>query len=131
MIFLELILIFPEVCDMAYIHCHHCNWGQDDFWNFKFTWKFWKFRAFGYNPLSLVIDDARWLLKPRILELDSKLSRLQGFKNPRVFSWRLLLYEWKKHIRRLFTQKWRTWESYQQDPQKKCPACNHFPLCID
>ena len=26
---------------MAYLHCHNCDWGQDDFWSFG-----------GYNPIN-------------------------------------------------------------------------------
>jgi len=33
---------------MAYLHCHNCGWGQDDFWDKK-----------GYNPFRP--DDVEWL----------------------------------------------------------------------
>ena len=63
---------------MAYIHCHSCDWSQDDFWTlrFKLTWKKWR-RSFwklgldiGYNPISKFLDDLKWLWIPRWIELD-------------------------------------------------------------
>ena len=55
---------------MAYLHCHSCEWGQDDFWRWKWTWRFWKFRPFGYNPISLMIEDIRGNLRPRYIKVN-------------------------------------------------------------
>jgi hypothetical protein len=46
---------------MAYLHCHACGWSQDDFWNWR------------YNPLTKLWDCAKWLIRPRWMELDGWL----------------------------------------------------------
>lgn len=64
---------------MAYLHCHSCDWGQDDFWSlrFRFRWKkfsksWWKLGLdFGYNPISKIINDIKWLWRPRWFSLDT------------------------------------------------------------
>jgi hypothetical protein len=63
---------------MAYLHCHSCGWEQDDFWTlcFKITWRkwrksFWKLGLdIGYNPISRLLDDLKWLWVPRWIGLD-------------------------------------------------------------
>ena len=49
-----------------YLHCHNCGWSQDDFWEWKIDWKNifkWQRRPFGYNPLSLFLQDIVTLLE--------------------------------------------------------------------
>lgn len=43
---------------MAYLHCHCCDWSQDDFWSLK------------YNPLTTLWEDIKWLCKPRWFNLE-------------------------------------------------------------
>lgn len=107
---------------MSQIHCHNCDWSQDDFWAWKWSLKFWKFRAFGYNPISLIIDDIRTFGYPCYIYLDA------GKKH----SWGVLLKEIKRHTKRLFTQKWWTCKSWNKDDNKWiCPKCKKKSLDID
>jgi Zn finger protein HypA/HybF involved in hydrogenase expression len=65
---------------MAYLHCHtkDCGWSQDDFWDLRprFRWKsykksWWKLDFdIGYNPISRMWRDIKWLWKPRWMGLD-------------------------------------------------------------
>ena len=120
---------------MAYLHCHSCDWSQDDFWDWRWTWRFWKFRPFGYNPISLMIDDIRDYIKPRYIEFDSSFAREHGFKSSKIHSWSMLLLEWKRHFKRIFNQKWWTYNSWKKDKDRPfgvvCPACKDDNFDID
>ena len=110
---------------MSYLHCHTkgCGWSQDDFWNWKFTLKFWKWnsRPFGYNPLSLIIEDVKMFSYPRFIKCENK----------KQFSWFVMLSLIKRHIKRLFTQKWWTYESFKRDVKAVCPKCGKKCFDID
>lgn len=121
---------------MAYLHCHTkgCGWSQDDFW------------AKGYNPLTKTWSDIKWLIRPRMLELDTwlvdDLTKYTGvwmwrFKaefsgQARVFSWQWLLLELKREIKCIRKQKWWTWESWKKDKATAvCPKCGLRDFDID
>ena len=61
---------------MAYLHCHTegCEWSQDDFWELfyinKWEKRWWKKIRLGYNPISKMWDDIKWLWKPKWMKLD-------------------------------------------------------------
>ena len=118
-----------------YLHCHTkgCGWSQDDFWDFHFTLKFWKFRAFGYNPLSLMIDDLRDYLKPRYIGMDSSWAKENGFKSTDIFSWRMMAWSLRRHFLRIFRQHWWTHKSWKKDYDKGavCPNCKQQNFDID
>jgi len=44
---------------MSFLHCHSCDWGQDDFWDFSF-------KKYSYNPIKSFFGYSlpRWI-KPR------------------------------------------------------------------
>lgn len=110
---------------MSYLHCHtpDCKWSQDDFWDWKFTFKFWKWksRPFGYNPLSLIIEDISEYSYPRFIS-DGKNKE---------FSWFIMLSQIKRHAKRIFTQKWWTYNSFKKDVDAKCPRCGKIDFDID
>jgi len=104
---------------MAFVYCKKCGWDQDDFWYFKIQLKKifkWSSRPFGYNPLSLVLEDIAIWGKPRYINLDVG----------RTHSWKLLIFDVKRHLKLLFTQKWWTEHSFTKDyfrKKAKCPNC--------
>ncbi len=63
---------------MAFLHCDSCGWQQDDFWNLRlgFRWKSYKKSwrklgfSIGYNPISRMLGDVRWLWVPRWKVID-------------------------------------------------------------
>jgi len=146
---------------MAYVHCHHCNWEQDDFW------------SWGYNPL-------RWFFKydlpsyiwPRMIRCDpgflgggskfaksldligvvrevpvsddekaswSKAAISEGEKPPRTVhvhlthSWYALWRSLMKWYHRVWTQEWWTYKSWRQAVAEGRGGCPkcHRSLCID
>jgi hypothetical protein len=138
---------------MAFLHCHNCNWEQDDFWSWK-----------GYNPVRFFFgSDVPAYIQPRMIGVDpymmskNKLARSLGLTNVKwvpmgqskgdpsptisgstptmvqkysMHSWFILGLQAKKWVKRLFTQKWWTYKSYKADPMKRCPNCLD-KLCID
>ena len=122
---------------MAYLHCHNCEWEQDDFWEWKWSglkqfWK-WKSRPFGYNPLSCILEDITINIKPRIIEMDAYWAKDNGFSSSRIFSWHMLIFEIRKNIRRLFTQIYWTYGDWKKvgDDKWVCPICHKRALDID
>ena len=115
---------------MAYLHCHNCGWSQDDFWDWKIKWRelfHWKSRPFGYNPLSLILEDIAEYYNFRFIEMDIGWMKENKYKGNKIHSWKLL---WKHgiliHLRRLFNQKWWTYKQFKKDSDKniaKCPKC--------
>lgn len=119
---------------MAYLHCHSCDWSQDDFWSFS------------YNPFTKFWSDIKWLIRPRILTLDgwivNDLTKYTGVnvhrfrstqKGPvKVFSWQWLWLEIVKEIKLTRDQRWWTWKSWKRDrATAKCPKCGKVDFDID
>jgi len=88
-----------------YLHCHSCNWSQDDFWEWK--WKgllsFWKFksRPFGYNPFSLLLQHIA------------------------------VYFEIKRIIKRIKHMRWWTYNSWLIETHPVCPECGDNNFGID
>lgn len=63
---------------MSYLHCHSCNWGQDDFWSFKWgKYGYWKLPViklgWAYNPVSCFLSHVftkRGYWRPRRIKHD-------------------------------------------------------------
>lgn len=122
---------------MAYLHCHtkNCGWSQDDFYSFK------------YNPFTKIIEDIKWLWKPRMVEWDSMfvktdaetLQKYTGvkvkFTNNKCFSWSWLWLEIVKDLKNGFIDtKWWTYKSWKKDMNNgkaKCPKCGKVNFDID
>jgi hypothetical protein len=123
---------------MAYLHCHTkgCNWSQDDFWDWKWEGVFrfwrWKHRPFGYNPFSLILEDITEYWFPRFVEFDLYAAKEMGFKTKRIHSWRMLIYNVRRHFRRFFITKWKTWEGWKKARDTAvCPKCGRRNFDID
>jgi hypothetical protein len=89
---------------MAYIHCHNCNWQQDDFWSVG-----------GYNPIRFFLtQDVPWLIRPRIITFDKWVAKKNGWSNHRRFSWWVLWWEFKRMCLKFRRQYWWTWGAYKK-----------------
>jgi hypothetical protein len=114
---------------MAYLHCHKCHWSQDDFWEWRVKWKHlhkWGYRPFGYNPLSLILEDIAGNIYPRYWDFDQWWADEMEWPSKRRHSWLLLCGNIKRHLKNLFTQKWWTYNGYLKDiklGKAKCPHC--------
>lgn len=143
---------------MSYLHCHSCDWSQDDFYS---RW---------YNPLTKIISDIKWLWRPRMICFDSYFIKhdavdLMKYTGVRVkfyklmlpsiseyrvmkpilgiymdsisrdfcFSWKWLLLEIVKDIKIVMEQKWWTYKSFKKDYDKGavCPKCGNRNFDID
>ena len=95
-----------------YLHCHSCNWEQDDFWSRH------------YNPLTVICSDVRWLGRPRMMELD---------RPRRVFSWGLFLTRLVSRWKTFRRQEWWTLASWRaaEDDGAVCPNCGARDFDID
>lgn len=120
---------------MAYLHCHtkNCHWSQDDFWDWKWTWKIWKSRPFGYNPISLMIDDVRLYIKPRYIRIErNTLKEITGKFGNQIFSWRLMIHELSRHFSRIKRQKYWTFKDFKKVRDVAvCPKCGMRNWDID
>lgn len=127
---------------MSYLHCHtkYCGWSQDDFWSFDWkglykvfkVWR-WSSRPFGYNPISLILEDIASYIKPRFIEWDSMYAKEKGYSQ-KEFSWKIMVRSIKNHFLRIFKQKWWTFKSFQKEYDKevaKCPKCGLMNFDID
>ncbi len=118
---------------MAYLHCHSCDWSQDDFY------------TRGYNPLTKIWNDIKWTCKPSIIEFDDwivleakthNLIPIKIFKARRglakVFSWNWMLIELERDIRSFIHTEWWTWDSWKKAKDKAvCPGCGDRNFDID
>lgn len=124
---------------MAYLHCHSCDWSQDDFWSWS------------YNPLTKIWSDVKWLARPRVMSLDDRIVnditeytgvrvRRSCGKHPgqiKVFSWQWLIVEAVKDWKIFRAQSWWTWESWKSAWEKRtadkplCPSCGEQNFDID
>lgn len=146
---------------MSFVHCHACNWQQDDFWSLG-----------GYNPLRYFVKNAipTWS-KPEMVRMDSSfmpkspLAWRLGFAKVRmvpfhndgkikqvfatsagteipapsmvrehmVFSWYMLAHEFASWCRKLHSQKWWTYESWRKAVRQGKGGCPvcNHSLCID
>jgi len=120
---------------MAYLHCHSCDWGQDDFWSFRFRRKYGYFKLFGfgweYNPISCFLSYVNEYAKPRRLEFDKYYANEMGWKRHDVHSWWLLWQEFKDMLKSFRRQKWWTYKGFKKAKEKKCPKCGSTKLDID
>jgi|GEM_PF-2423237 len=116
---------------MAYLHCHSCNWSQDDFWDFSF-YKTKKGIRWSYNPFSVFIDYIERNIKPRRIKFQDSVKEDYGWKRTDPHSWFLIYYEFKRMIRKFKHQKWWTYEDWKKDKATAvCPNCGDRNFDID
>jgi len=114
---------------MAYLHCHSCEWSQDDFWTKR------------YNPLSLLIEDfGRLVRKPYFFEMDSwalnEVSR--SCKIPifmyrgKIHSWNWFFVEASLIMRAAKNMTWYTEKQWERCRETAvCPNCGNQNFDID
>lgn len=129
---------------MAYLHCHtkDCGWSQDDFWEYKFTWKAWKQfftfqwqkRPFGYNPFSILLEDIAIWGKPRRIKMDSQWLKDNNCKGNTVHSWFLLRKGFKRYRNVKKEMVYKTsndWKEARDNGSPVCPKCGKANWDID
>lgn len=104
---------------MAFLHCHSCDWEQDDFYSVD-----------GYNPSSSLSNWNNSLCSPEID--DQFTSDAQFLRDHGPISTReVIARNYEEFARRIREMKWVTWEQYKAESDKVCPKCGSNNLDID
>lgn len=103
---------------MAYVHCHHCGWSQDDF-----------YKKDGYNPAKSLLDWNDALCSEKVNETFPDDPFLRKDKPSRTYK-EVIAEEFERCAKNIRNMHWTTWEQYKNDPHKGCPKCGKG-LCID
>lgn len=104
---------------MAYVHCHSCDWEQDDFYS-----------VYGYNPARYLLDWMKDLCSDKI---DEQFTDDPGFiaENGPITTREVIAREFEKFGDRIRQMKWITEEQWKKDENKVCPGCGSAHLDID
>ena len=123
---------------MAYLHCHDCDWSQDDFWDFSFGkygyWGISRKLMWRYNPISCFLSyvfTKRGYWFPKRIDHDDFTAKECGWKRRDPHSWWLAWRGLKRTVRKFRTQEWWTHKAFEEEINKVCPKCNSTNLDID
>lgn len=103
---------------MAFLHCHDCDWQQDDFWSLN-----------GHNPLG---EERMAELRKDLLEPEIELGPSDEQPRERLTGRQFVVRELTKLIRRISRMAVPTSEEFER--LKKgwtCPACGSSNWDID
>jgi len=104
---------------MAYVHCHSCDWSQDDFYS-----------PDGYIPAKSLADWNDSLCGDK---LDEQFTDDALFvkENGPITTREVIARDYEKFAQRIRDMKWVTEEQYRNDPYKVCPKCGEESLDVD
>jgi hypothetical protein len=118
---------------MAYLHCHNCGWGQDDFWEKD-----------GYNPFSssLIKYLEETLFQEHIVIDRNYVQDMAeaGYAVPfemtdrgcKVKATDFVATELRRKANSIQNMHVKTWEEWQEvKPIAKCPRCDKRDWDID
>ena len=96
---------------MSYLHCHSCDFSQDDFW------------SEGYNPITSIQDFEENLFKEDFYEesgLDNNWKEEIGYGRDFVLTnQELLAHEFERRATRIRKMVYRTFEEFKKKNPKK------------
>jgi len=105
---------------MAYLHCHSCDWSQDDFYDDN------------YNPAKYLLTWNKYLVSN---DIDKPFSNDALFikENGNISTREVLAKEYESFAKRIRTMKWITYQQWKDEKEenKRCPKCNSKNLDID
>ena len=105
---------------MSFLHCHSCNWEQDDFYSID-----------GYNPASYLKS---WMKDLCGDNIDEQFSNDSNFlkENGSISRREVIAREFEKFAGRIREMQWVTWEQWQKDRETAvCPVCGERNFDID
>lgn len=107
---------------MAFLHCHNCDWEQDDFYDEK-----------GYNPAEYLKSWNNFLCGKDVNRIDDQFSADSEFiyENGLITTREVIAREYEKFARRIRNMTWITWEQWKAESNKICPVCGSHNLDID
>jgi hypothetical protein len=102
-----------------YVHCHSCDWEQDDFYS-----------PDGYNPASYLKQWNKQLFSD---EIDEQFTDdAQFVKGSGKISLREVIAKlYESYALKIRSMKWITYKDFKNDPKKACPNCGSENLDID
>jgi len=107
---------------MAYLHCHNCDFSQDDYWSKD-----------GWNPVKSFESDKSTLLNENldeVVQMDSQW--LRDNKMESVTRRELIIYHLRQIIGCVEGMVYRTHEELREkNPEMKCPRCGKRELDVD
>ena len=99
---------------MSYLHCHNCQWEQDNFWSKD------------YNPINCL----DWVIEMMLFyaeDLDVQSQVSMDRETVREY----VIGQLQKSIKKIENMKYRTFEEFKElNPEHKCPKCGKI-LDID
>ena len=109
---------------MSYLHCHSCDFSQDDFWSES------------YNPITSIQDFKDNLFKSDFYDessLDKNWKEEIGYGRDFLLTNKeLLAHEFERRASRIREMKYRTLEEFREkNPEGICPFCGEKDLDID
>ena len=99
-----------------YLHCHNCDWSQDDFWDKS------------YNPIRYLLNWEENLLEKFGVDFPGELDT-KGMTYDEVIA-----IELERAAITIRSMMWHTYESWKHDKElgiAKCPGCGsseHFDI---
>ena len=103
---------------MAFLHCHKCNWEQDDFWDKN-----------GYNPFRQDIVD--WLKECLFRDLMSYYDNETG-REIELSGQEVVARELEQKVRSIRNMHWKTYDEWTKVRDvAKCPKCGQRKWDID
>ena len=110
---------------MSYLHCHNCDFSQDDFWS-----------PDGWNPIKNISSWKNDFFREDFYEdrgMDSNWKEEIGYgRDEIVTTQELLAYEFEKKASIIRNMKYRTLEEFKEkNPDGICPKCGKKELDID
>lgn len=109
---------------MAYLHCHDCDWQQDDFWEVG-----------GYNPIRSAQDLEADLLRDKIhLEPVASTIPPEGHddEGPWISGRSYVAWQLRRYARNIETMAVRTMDEWKRVKDTFCcPQCGGRNLDID
>ncbi len=107
---------------MAYLHCHNCDFNQDDYWSED-----------GWNPVKSFENDKDTLLNEDLDEtvrMDSNWLREHGRES--VTRRDLVVLHLRQIIARVEGMVYRTHDELRErNPDMRCPRCGERELDVD
>ena len=109
---------------MAYLHCHHCHWSQDDFWSES------------YNPITFMEHNyTEKLLRgdlSRVFEIQTDVPFTSKVFMSKITTREFIAREMERKARNIRDMVYRTMEEFKEkNPERKCPNCGKQELDID
>lgn len=106
---------------MAYLHCHSCDWSQDDFYDK------------GYNPAKYLLDWNEYLFGDKKDQLDKSFTDDAEFLrvNGNISTREVIAREYENYAKRIREMKWVSYEDFKNDKSARCPKCGADDFDID